>query len=489
MPGMAPQSIDIIGHVLKVLDELVVPQVEAPGARAFADICSRLLHQVLIRETELEDLRRERDERAHAVTSRLAQALDTIACREPMHAPQDGALIQAFGTRLDELQDGESSAILEGMRQRVCIEKEFRERIDPEVALGMASLFTGGLVDRDRVKFGRTSAVGHGELDPPALQRCLRQHGPDWRHLRVLSLVRIQGGFSKQTLRLELADAPWAGTHFIIRRDRPKAYTGTTVATEFPVIQRMHADGLTVPEPLWLEPEGELGPAFMILRQARGRNDISGWQSQPQSVDRFLQDLARQMALLHRIDPARCGLEADPATPVSELIRRDIEHWSSLGGLQAPDAPPLLRAARTWLLRHVPRDSGVARVVHSDIGFHNLLTDGGEITALLDWEFCHLGDPQEDLNYVRAFVERVGSWSRFLEYYQRQGGEPFREPDSRFWKVWGSFRSGAGCAGALHAFNAGSFGSAAEAVTLAVSGLNFGPRFELDAAMVIVDPS
>jgi len=54
-------------------------------------------------------------------------------------------------------------------------------------------------------------------------------------------------------------------------------------------------------------------------------------------------------------------------------------------------------------------------VVHSDIGFHNMLTDGGEVTALVDWESCQLGDPPEDLNYVRPFVAAVGSWDRSLE--------------------------------------------------------------------------
>ena len=43
-----------------------------------------------------------------------------------------------------------------------------------------------------------------------------------------------------------------------------------------------------------------------------------------------------------------------------------------------------------------------------------MLTDGGEVTALVNWESCQLGDPREDLNYVRPFVAAVGSWDRFL---------------------------------------------------------------------------
>jgi len=44
-----------------------------------------------------------------------------------------------------------------------------------------------------------------------------------------------------------------------------------------------------------------------------------------------------------------------------------------------------------------------------------MLTDGGEVTALVDWESWQLGYPREDVNYVRPLVAAVGSWDRFLE--------------------------------------------------------------------------
>jgi aminoglycoside phosphotransferase (APT) family kinase protein len=65
----------------------------------------------------------------------------------------------------------------------------------------------------------------------------------------------------------------------------------------------------------------------------------------------------------------------------------------------------LLSCAFIWLKNHVPADSTSPVLVHSDVGFHNILTLDGKITALLDWEFTHLGDPSEDIAYGRQFVE------------------------------------------------------------------------------------
>lgn len=46
--------------------------------------------------------------------------------------------------------------------------------------------------------------------------------------------------------------------------------------------------------------------------------------------------------------------------------------------------------------------SGIGRctaheLVHGDYRTGNFLEQGGRITAILDWELVHLGDPHEDL--------------------------------------------------------------------------------------------
>jgi aminoglycoside phosphotransferase len=47
-------------------------------------------------------------------------------------------------------------------------------------------------------------------------------------------------------------------------------------------------------------------------------------------------------------------------------------------------------------------------VVHGDFGPQNILVSSTsmKVTALLDWEFCHLGDPIEDLAWAEWIVRR-----------------------------------------------------------------------------------
>lgn len=43
-------------------------------------------------------------------------------------------------------------------------------------------------------------------------------------------------------------------------------------------------------------------------------------------------------------------------------------------------------------------------IVHGDFGPQNMLLDGTRVTALLDWEFAHRGDPIEDLAWCEWIV-------------------------------------------------------------------------------------
>src|SRR5205085_6783805 len=55
--------------------------------------------------------------------------------------------------------------------------------------------------------------------------------------------------------------------------------------------------------------------------------------------------------------------------------------------------------ARRWLLDHVadvvPGPSPC--LLWGDFGFHNMLVDGGRITALVDWEATAVGPPTREL--------------------------------------------------------------------------------------------
>jgi aminoglycoside phosphotransferase (APT) family kinase protein len=81
-----------------------------------------------------------------------------------------------------------------------------------------------------------------------------------------------------------------------------------------------------------------------------------------------------------------------------------------------------LAYAFDWLRRRAPVADRVA-IVHGDLRFGNLLYEDGRLTALLDWEMVHLGDPLEDLGWVYRRIwtpERSLPFEEFLAAYEAE---------------------------------------------------------------------
>jgi aminoglycoside phosphotransferase (APT) family kinase protein len=79
--------------------------------------------------------------------------------------------------------------------------------------------------------------------------------------------------------------------------------------------------------------------------------------------------------------------------------------------------------AMRWLQAHAPVAQRIT-VVHGDYRVGNFLQHEGRITAILDWELVHLGDPHEDLAWagLRTFAAgttRIGGLIDREEFYRR----------------------------------------------------------------------
>jgi Phosphotransferase enzyme family len=64
------------------------------------------------------------------------------------------------------------------------------------------------------------------------------------------------------------------------------------------------------------------------------------------------------------------------------------------------------------------------RLVHGDVGFHNMMMRDGRLAAILDWELTHIGDPAEDIGYIRApLLKPLKPWDKFVATYVAEGGD------------------------------------------------------------------
>jgi hypothetical protein len=87
---------------------------------------------------------------------------------------------------------------------------------------------------------------------------------------------------------------------------------------------------------------------------------------------------------------------------------------------------PLARFAFAWLARHAPRRAARISLCHGDVGPGNFLHAEGRVTALLDWEFAHLGDPLDDLGWLsfrgHQLTDGIGDFDAQLARWSERTG-------------------------------------------------------------------
>jgi Phosphotransferase enzyme family len=82
--------------------------------------------------------------------------------------------------------------------------------------------------------------------------------------------------------------------------------------------------------------------------------------------------------------------------------------------------------AQQWLLARVSDVVPASRLclLQGDFGFHNMLVDGADVTALVDWEAAAIGPPARELAAAWGAVNALMPWADFTQAYVDAGGEP-----------------------------------------------------------------
>jgi aminoglycoside phosphotransferase (APT) family kinase protein len=103
---------------------------------------------------------------------------------------------------------------------------------------------------------------------------------------------------------------------------------------------------------------------------------------------------------------------------------------------------PVIDAAFNWLYAHMDRAAGDCAVVHGDYNFNNLLIDGDRVSAIVDWEFLHAGNPAADLGWIHYSAEGICGWRQFLDFYADAGGYRLNPVDLEYFILLGQTRLG-----------------------------------------------
>lgn len=266
----------------------------------------------------------------------------------------------------------------------------------------------------------------------------------------VTNLHRLTAGASMESWAFEAGGEP-----LILRRSPggSESHTGVggiALSTEAALIDSARERGVTAPHVRHVfAPDSSIGAGYVMAR-------LPGEALPPRLfktpalapvLAALPNRLAREMAAIHAL-PLGALPAGVPTAGASDLIENYHAAYVSMG-----ERRPVYELAFRWLRENCPPAFNPPVLVHGDFRMGNLLIDESGLTAVLDWEIAHLGDPHQDLAYICApswrfgrrdkAVGGIGDIDSFLTAYAAASGRRVDPKRFQFWRVlttlfWGS---------------------------------------------------
>jgi aminoglycoside phosphotransferase (APT) family kinase protein len=232
-------------------------------------------------------------------------------------------------------------------------------------------------------------------IDPDRVTRWFEHHIDEVRP--PLRFERVGSGASNLTFKVE----DESGRRVVLRRPP----TGHVLASahdmgrEHRVISAMGPTPVPVPETLGLCTDEDVnGAPFYVMSYVEGTivfDRDAGLAVDPAIRPNMTRSLVKTLAALHRLDPDEVGL--GDLGRKEDYCARQLRRWKRQIDEGTDRALPLLHELHDRLAASIPPQQG-AGIVHGDYRLDNcMMSPTGEVTAVLDWELCTLGDVLADL--------------------------------------------------------------------------------------------
>lgn len=258
----------------------------------------------------------------------------------------------------------------------------------------------------------------------------------------------IPGGASKEAWSVD-AETPSGPLALLVRRAGGGVIHTDTLSLdhEHQVVFTAHAAGVRAPKTYGYLPD-VLGREAFVMERVPGESIGRKVVTRPElgaARAKLPEQMADELAKIHAIPLSRLpflpGGEGDGAARVIDRI------YGELDALGEPH--PAIEYGLRWLRDHPPRSHGDV-VVHGDFRIGNLLVGPDGLTGVIDWEFCHRGDPVEDLAWplLRAWrfgqdalhLGGVGPVEGYLARYAAQSGREVDRESLFFWEIMGNVK-------------------------------------------------
>lgn len=260
----------------------------------------------------------------------------------------------------------------------------------------------------------------------PRLERWISTQLPIGAAPRISELeVPPSNGMSSETLlfRAEWREEGRSRTEPLVARVAPDpgavpVFRSYDMDRQFQVIRLVgRHSAVPVPKVFWSEPTGDaLGAPFFVMGRVDGRvppdvmpYNFGSWLSEATAAEqRHLQDASvALLAGLHGIaDPERTFAMLNSPRPEPTALGRHVaETWGFYEWVADGEPIPLIERGFAWLREHWPREEGPAVLSWGDARIGNVIYDGFDPVAVLDWEMAALGPRELDIAWI-IFLHR-----------------------------------------------------------------------------------
>lgn len=273
------------------------------------------------------------------------------------------------------------------------------------------------------------------------VRAALAVHGAVLKQLKPL-----HGGACQENFRVdvELEGQP---LRLALRSDAASSLPGSLDRRhEYRVIEAAVHAGVKTPAARWLNDallRDGASAYFLdwVAGEAIGRRVVRNPELEAARA-KLPHELAQTLARIHSIK-AVTGLDA-PASPAQHALG---QLRTMLGSM--PSTHPAIEYALRWLSERAPTNEEIV-LVHGDFRTGNFMVTPDGLSALLDWEFAHLGSPWEDVAWVSVRDWRfnrldkpIGGFAArepFYEAYAAASGRAIDLAQIYWWEIYGNVR-------------------------------------------------
>jgi len=201
----------------------------------------------------------------------------------------------------------------------------------------------------------------------------------------------ISGGNGQETWFVD-AVVDGRPAPLVLRRDPPAgSMEFTDRRAEFDVLRSLEGIGLPIPRAYaYGDAAAGLDRPYLLMERLRGAAPRSLTVEERSAIGH---ELGALLGRLHGHGPAPADRHPGPA----DATRAHVSEWRERYRSRHLGELPMLDALFGWLEANVPSTDRPSVQLWGDPGPHNLLVGEGAVTAMLDWELAHEGDPLDDL--------------------------------------------------------------------------------------------